>query len=417
MIRLQKSIKQMIKNVCLISEEYPPDTMYGGIGTYNKELSLILRNRGYRVYVIAGSTKNKSYISHNGDILVYRVTPFFRKYFFLKKLIGYRLAVFCAYFRLSKKRIINIIETPEWKADFFIGILLKKIFKLPPIIIRLHGCRALIRKYDNSSCSFSDRIVIALEKYCIIKSDYISSITLSCLKETESILNLTLNQKAVIIPNPTSNPASDINYETIPDEFVGKRIILFVGRIEYLKGVFHLSKAMKNIMSKYDDVIFVIAGRDIKSDEGNYYNSKIVRDELNLYTNRVIFTGQISSNILNKLYKIAYVTVLPSFFESFGLCCVESIKYGTPVIAGRNGGMGEIIRNNIDGILIDPNDINDITSAISRLLDDNNVRNSMSVRCLERFLTSYSRENISNQITSYYDKITNNENICNSSNI
>lgn len=394
-----------MKTICLYSEEFPPDTNYGGISIYNQNLADILSERGFKVVVITKSIKDSSYAIDGGNIIVYRVKPYFSKISFLEKLLGFRLASFFQFLKLNRRYSFTLVETPEWKADsFFLFFFKRFIPKCPPLVLRLHGCRAIIRSIQKQEVRCADKIIINMEGYIMRKSNYITSISNACLKKTEECMNLSLSHKTTIIFNSTDLPkiySTSLNY-------VEPKFILFVGRIELLKGVFNLANVIVNILDEFNDVKFIFAGRDIIDSKSGIMSSELIKNIVGRRNlDKITFTGQLDKESLDILYKTAYCTVLPSSFESFGLCCIESMKYGTPVIGSRNGGMSEIITDEIDGFLINPENITEIKDKIVFLLKNPYVRNKLAVLAADKIKTTFSNDVIFEQIESFYDNITN----------
>ncbi|MHB8986926.1 MAG: glycosyltransferase family 4 protein, partial [Eubacteriales bacterium] len=66
--------------------------------------------------------------------------------------------------------------------------------------------------------------------------------------------------------------------------------------------------------------------------------------------NRVYFTGYISDEVRNNLYRWADVAVFPSLYEPFGIVALEAMAAGTPVVVADSGGLGEIVRHGVDGL-------------------------------------------------------------------
>ena len=350
-------------NILLVSEEFPPETQFGGISTYNADLTKMLSNAGNFVYVICKSL-GTSYIRHEKNAVILRTSTFCGRIKPLEKLLGWRLAVFFKVLWLVKRRKIDIIETPEWKADCFFLLLLNFLF--PPIVVRLHGCRALIKSIDGMKLTFQDRIVIAMERFILKKANVISSISEACLQKTEQLLKLDLRKKTHVIPNFTKKTFFEKSYDH------RNKTVLFAGRIEEWKGVFNLSKAISILNKKKIDACYIFAGRDIRHKSGKK-SSEICLDIIGTNRANVKFLGQISREELDRLFAQSYVTVLPSLFEPFGLCCIESMKFGTPVIGSCRGGMNEIIIDGVNGYLVNPTDPVQIAERIeSILLDDSN---------------------------------------------
>lgn len=127
------------------------------------------------------------------------------------------------------------------------------------------------------------------------------------------------------------------------------KIILYVGRIEPLKGIDILLNAIKYMENKHDVSVFVVGGVSNSDPELNRLQSMAV--ELGI-EDKVTFTGVLEHSILPDYYRAADVFVLPSHYESFGLVALEAMACGLPVIVSRVGGLKHIVNNGHTGYLI-----------------------------------------------------------------
>ena len=100
------------------------------------------------------------------------------------------------------------------------------------------------------------------------------------------------------------------------------------------------------------------------------------------FSDSIILTGYVPDEDLPALYSGARCFVYPSFFEGFGLPPLEAMKCGVPVIAGNRTSLVEVVGD--AGILVDPLDPEAIESALSRVLDDQGLREELSVKGLNR---------------------------------
>lgn len=382
-------------NILLVSEEFPPETQFGGISTYNADLTEMLSATNNFVYVICRSL-GASYIRHKKNAVILRTSTFWGCIEPLEKLLGWRLAVFFKVLWLIKRRKIDVIETPEWKADCFFVLLLKFLF--PPVVVRLHGCRALIKSIDSSNLTFQDRIVIAMERFILKRANVISSISEACLQKTEQLLKLDLRQKTHVIPNFTKRTFLKKSNER------RNKIVLFAGRVEEWKGVFNLAKAISILNKKNIDACYIFAGRDIRHKSGKN-SSEICLEIIGTNGTNVKFLGQISREKLDRLFSQSCVTVLPSLFEPFGLCCIESMKFGTPVIGSCRGGMSEIIVDGVNGYLINPMDPVQIAERIESILRNDNDWFSMSNSALKTVEKKFFIESVYQQYMDLYRSI------------
>lgn len=159
-----------------------------------------------------------------------------------------------------------------------------------------------------------------------------------------------------------------------------KPIVLFVGNLIKRKNVDSLLEAKKIANSDY---YLVVVG------DGPLFKKlrKKVEDE-NIHD--VIFTG--SRDDVENIIPSCDVLVLPSYSESFGLVLIEALACGKPVIGSNVGGITEIITDDV-GLLVNPNKISSIASAIDNVINDEELRNSLSSNARER-ATDFSKVNI-----------------------
>jgi D-inositol-3-phosphate glycosyltransferase len=130
----------------------------------------------------------------------------------------------------------------------------------------------------------------------------------------------------------------------------GKHVLLFVGRLEPLKGIDILLRAAAGLDER-DDVEVIVAGGLSDGHPGEPERLRAVAAESGL-GDRVRFIGPQSQERLVLLYNAADITVVPSYYESFGLVAVESMACGTPVVASRVGGLTSTVRDGETGYLI-----------------------------------------------------------------
>ncbi|MCH8186869.1 MAG: glycosyltransferase [Chloroflexi bacterium] len=129
----------------------------------------------------------------------------------------------------------------------------------------------------------------------------------------------------------------------------GKKVILYVGRIEPIKGLGNLLEAVALLEDQDDTVLLIVGGKP--GDDSELEHLKAQARELGI-GDRVVFTGAVPQCRLPSYYSAADVFVLPSYTESFGLAALEAMACGTPVVASRVGGLSTFIRNGETGYLI-----------------------------------------------------------------
>jgi len=132
------------------------------------------------------------------------------------------------------------------------------------------------------------------------------------------------------------------------------RMLLFVGRLEPLKGVDNILHAVALLRAEYpallDDVCMCVIGgnTDEETPESEMVRLKALRDDLGL-EERVTFLGAQDQDALPYFYAAAEALIMPSDYESFGMVALEAMACGTPVIASEIGGLAFLVQDGING--------------------------------------------------------------------
>jgi len=165
-----------------------------------------------------------------------------------------------------------------------------------------------------------------------------------------------------------------------------KKIILYMGRLIPIKGVHLLLDAMPSVIARHDDAVLVICGSArYGSDRLTPYVKRLHRQG-NTMPRHVRFVPFVPHSLVPHWYQAADVAVVPSVGdEAFGLVNAEALACGTPVVALRSGGIGEIIEHGISGRLIEPQGdphriAQRLVDEICGLLDDRGERERLGRR-------------------------------------
>lgn len=163
------------------------------------------------------------------------------------------------------------------------------------------------------------------------------------------------------------------------------RMLLFAGRIERLKGIDTLFRAMALLKAKradwdWSNLCVAVIGGD-PSEAGQRENEEMarlheLRDELGL-ADLITFLGARDQDVLQYYYAAAEMLVMPSHYESFGMVALEAMACGTPVIASDVGGLSVLVQHNKTGLRVKVNDPAELARAIEKLMDDDARRRRM----------------------------------------
>ena len=159
------------------------------------------------------------------------------------------------------------------------------------------------------------------------------------------------------------------------------RLLLFVGRLERLKGVEVAIRALALLRDRnHDDVRLLILGEDSRdAEESEKERLKAIASELGV-RDRVEFLGSVAHHELPYFYSAADLCVMPSYSESFGLVGLEAQACGRPVVGSDVTGLRSVIRDEVSGYLIAGHDPATYADRMGRLLDEPDLARQMGLR-------------------------------------
>lgn len=170
------------------------------------------------------------------------------------------------------------------------------------------------------------------------------------------------------------------------------RVVLVVARLDPMKGQDRAIKAMAKVKRHLPQAKLVLAGNGSFSSsreglglsKGERWMSRLraLAGELGVEEN-VVFTGYITHEELEAAYSRCDLTVLPSVHEGFGLVVVESWIYRKPAIVSSAAGIAELVRDNENGMIFDPDDVNSLAEKILMLLSDQELAERLALNGYE----------------------------------
>lgn len=353
-------------NILFLCDEYPP-CRHGGIGTVTSVLARELVKQGHMV-VVCGFypfyRKAKKFETDEG-VIVFRY--FYGNRLILKlskhaiagKIINVRYK-FQKYIRNIRKLIrnyqIEIMEMPDYSEIFrYTG---PKFVSYPdfgiPKIVKIHGGDSFFNFIRSGIVNRN--FTYLKERKLIYDADYliaISGFSGSVLRKVFSY-----NRKMTVIYN-----GIDISTSDFYTEDTEKKTVVFAGTITEKKGIFSLVKAWPDVITQVPDANLYIYGKG-SNRTMNYLDNLInsnIRDSIHIM-------GFIKMERLESVYLSASCSVFPSFAESFGMAPLEAMVVGCPTIFTRRTSGPELIDHGEDGLLVDPENLKDISESIVYML-------------------------------------------------
>ncbi|HEV3124425.1 MAG TPA: glycosyltransferase [Candidatus Dormibacteraeota bacterium] len=204
-------------------------------------------------------------------------------------------------------------------------------------------------------------------------------------------------------PRPTATLRRELG-------LLGRRVVLYAGRLERLKGADTLLEAMAAVAHRAEmaDVVTLVVGEDSGDGRSQAVDSGGERGRLMAMAeslgvgDRVRFLGAAGPQRLADLYALADVCVVPSHTETFGLVALEAQASGTPVVAAAVGGLVDIVADSVSGYLVEGRDAGEFASRIIALLGDAPLRARMGDAARDR-ASGFTWQRSTDRLVALYD--------------
>jgi glycosyltransferase involved in cell wall biosynthesis len=386
--------------VMMLSWEYPPRVI-GGISPHVFFLSKNLVEIGINVHVVTCDFPGTPAHEVIDGVEVHRIdsyknpSPDFSTWVYLMNMNMQKEAAKIAK-KINKK--IDVFHAHDWLVATA-GIGLKHVFR-KPLLVTMHSTEMGRRDGLHTQ---TEKMIHETEAWLtyeawkvICCSDYMVSHVGYAFGLPED--------KMVMIPNGVRPPAyqktmklCDKNIRVmfaLPEE----KIILYVGRLVYEKGIQILVNAAPKILEKVN-AKFIIVGSGYMKEQ----LSTIVKS-MNL-EKKILFSGFVEEEILLKLQKCADVSVVPSLFEPFGIVALEAMAAGSPVVVSDTGGLSEIVDHDLNGVKVYPNNPESLAWGVIKTLLDNKYRDHIRKNAYKKIREKYDWNKIALKTKQIYKSV------------
>ena len=384
--------------ILMLTWEYPP-RIVGGIARVVHDLSKRLIKDGHEVTVVTyrDNTNVPEYENDKG-VNVYRVDNYMihpNNFIDWIMQLNFNL-VSKATEIINKEGGFDVIHAHDWLVTYAAKTL-KNAYDIP-IVATIHATEAGRNSgiHDETQRYINDTewLLTYEATEVIVNSNFMKN-------DIHRLFGLPF-EKINVIPNGINLS----NFTGIERDYDFRRqyamdnekIILYVGRLVYEKGIQHLIAAMPKILSNYHDAKLIIAGRGGMMDE-----LKAEARNLGL-GNKVYFTGYLDSKQVQKMYKCADVAVFPSTYEPFGIVALEAMLAGVPTVVSDVGGLNEIVNHGVDGMKSYAGNPNSIADSVTALLYDHQLAANVSKKAKQKVKEQFNWEKIAQDTHFTYEK-------------
>lgn len=397
--------------IALLSFEYPPETGFGGIGTYTWHHARALTALGHQVHVLAGAREATALRTevHDG-VHVHRYWADGRTMGAFERLGGLRLwwtrqrlqnawSMYLGLKRLHRAHHFDVVEMPECGAE---GALLTRLSGLPTVV-RLHSPARLImgaydvRPADITLCSFVEQRGITGATALTSCSRFLAA---------EVAQKLGVRRPVSVITNGLDLEWFDATSEQVDVHArygLPRRplTIVFTGRMERRKGIHLMPDIARSILERFD-VNLVLAGADLFGYVKDTLLPALADRPLR---GSIHWLGPLPLGDLRPLVNAADIFLLPSTWENCPYACLEAMAGGKAIVCADQGGMPEIIEHDVHGLLATCDDAAAFTFQLERLIGDPALRERLGGAARARIVMKHAHTNVAAQAVRLYRSI------------
>jgi glycosyltransferase involved in cell wall biosynthesis len=355
--------------IALYVPSWPPGFVASGIVTYASRLVPTLRQLGHEVFVLTPNKLADDTYTIDLSAFVPLVTNFRRA---MSKIAptttsfsSISNAIFAAVKYLIAKHQIDVLEIEE---SFGLSLRVSRSGLLP-VVVRLHGpwfLRQQFSDFDNKlGHSFYRR---RLEGIAIQASELVTSPSAQVLQCVRDNYKLDLVGSRVI-----PNPADAVDEAHRWDSTTRNQNLLYVGRFDKMKGGDSALLAFAELASLYPELTLTFVGPDhgIRSASGQVLTlNSYIRANLPAYRSRIDFRGSMNQADVMSLRAKSFLTLVASRHETTPYSVLEPMSIGCPIVATAVGGIPELIRDQLNGLLVPAQDVKGLVAACQRSLEN-----------------------------------------------
>ncbi len=302
----------------------------------------------------------------------------------------------------------DLIHSHYWMSGLA-AIELRSIWKVP-VVHMFHTLGLMKQRVARDPVEAEGDYRIKGEQEVIRSADKIIAATPAELAQLQWLYHADVS-KVTVIP-----PGVDIShFYPIPDdeakEFIGvlpcQQVLLFVGRIEPLKGIDILIEALALMQNAGVVVCLTVIGGDSNADQDagsdEMARLQLVREQYGL-KDLVAFIGRRDQDTLPYYYSAAEAVVVPSHYESFGMVALEAMACGTPVVASQVGGLAYLVQDGITGFTVPVDEPEALAERLTRLINDTSLKQEMGKNAAQ-LAAGYRWEMIAQRLLSLYEDV------------
>lgn len=386
----------------MVSWEYPP-VVIGGLGRHVHHLSTALAAAGHDVVVLSRRPAGTDPSTHptaddrSEGVRVIAAAHDPHEFSFGTDMMAWTLAMGHAMIRagLNLKKPgsgrpwrPDVVHAHDWLVAHP-AVTLAQFYDVP-MISTVHATEA--GRHSGWVSGAISRQVHAVESWLVRESDSLITCSASMGDEINELFGPGLAGITVI--------RNGIDAARWPFAARGPRTgpaeLLFVGRLEYEKGVHDAIAALPRIRRTHPGTTLTIAG------EGTQQDWLVEQARKHKVLKATRFAGHCDHADLLALLHRADAAVLPSHYEPFGLAALEAAAAGTPLVTSNIGGLGEAVIDGKTGVSCAPRDVAGLADAVRSVLDDPDAAQRRAEAARERLTSDFDWQTVAKETAQVY---------------
>lgn len=381
--------------ILMVSWEYPP-VVIGGLGRHVHHLSTALAAAGHDVVVLSRRPSGTDPSSHPSSdevaegVRVIAAAHDPHEFTFGSDMMAWTLAMGHSMIRagLSLDFTPDVVHAHDWLVAHP-AIALAQFYDVP-MVSTIHATEA--GRHSGWVTGALSRQVHAVESWLVRESDSLITCSVSMADEITELFGPGLAEITVIRNGIDAArwPFAARRPRTGPAE------LLYLGRLEYEKGVHDVIAALPRIRRTHPGTTLTIAGDGTQQDwlVGQARKHKVLKVTR--------FVGHLDHAELLAVLHRADAAVLPSHYEPFGLVALEAAAAGTPLVTSNIGGLGEAVIDGQTGVSCPPRDVAALASAVRTVLDDPDAAQRRARAARERLTSDFDWQAVAGQTAQVY---------------
>lgn len=393
----------------LLSFEYPPETGFGGIGTYSWYQARALAKLGHEVHVLAGATQPTPLRSQDhdgvrvhrfrdGGMLMRAVQPLGKlRLWWTKNRLENAVSMYQGLRALGREHRYDLLEMPECGGE---GMLVNHLMRTPTVV-RFHSPARLIMPYydvppaDITWCGRSEAVGIR-------GAGAFSSCSQFLANEVRDRMGI--RRPIRVISNGIDvelfDAAEQVDFRArfgLPRD---RPVIFFSGRMERRKGIELCQEIAGSILRRHD-VALVLAGQDLFNFVAETLLPAVTAQPLK---GSIHYLGKLDQATIRSGLRQSDIFLLPSRWENCPYSCLEAMAAGRAIVSSDQGGMPELIQDGQNGLLARNGDAASYVAALDRLIEDPALRERLGAAARRSVERSHTDVHTARLSVEYYEE-------------